>query len=255
MWFRFDACRAAEQLVAIEQNSSDDTTPNAIVSDVSVMEEDELAESGVYRFAKSLFYPPDSETMTHESLTTLHDTATHFHLSKAALGRTLSPRTLHLQGHIRELTVTILIDSGRSHNIIQPRIAEFLNFPIVEISMFSVLVGNSESIQCNGNCPNVSITRKGNIFQIPFYVLPIHGADVVFGVQWLQTLGRFMSDYTVPLIQFSHNDKTVTLTGSTQPTPKHASFAQFSRFMFTDSIEHTHTVSLTTLEPNLKTIN
>ena len=59
VWFRFDACRAAEQLVVIEKNPLDDATPNAGVSDVSIpmiMEDDELAESGVYRFAKSLFH-------------------------------------------------------------------------------------------------------------------------------------------------------------------------------------------------------
>jgi len=50
----------------------------------------------------------------------------HFHLSTAALRGPPSPRTLRVEGRIQELQVTILIDSGGSHNIMQPPIAEFL---------------------------------------------------------------------------------------------------------------------------------
>lgn len=44
----------------------------------------------------------------------------HFQLSQAAFLGTPSPRTLRVQGKIKEMNVTILVDSGSSHNIIQP---------------------------------------------------------------------------------------------------------------------------------------
>jgi len=63
----------------------------------------------------------------------------HFYLSHAALGNSLSLRTLRIHGFIQGLQVTILIDSGSSHNIVQPRVAEFLKLPIeVYPSFFSL---------------------------------------------------------------------------------------------------------------------
>lgn len=84
----------------------------------------------------------------------------------------------------------------------QPRIAEFLNLPIMAITPFSVVVGNGAAIQCSGFCPAVPATLSGHVFPIPFYTLPIHDADPVLGVQWLASLGPFLSDYPVPSIQF-----------------------------------------------------
>ncbi|MCI42493.1 retrotransposon-derived protein PEG10-like, partial [Trifolium medium] len=71
----------------------------------------------------------------------------HFQLSTAALSGPPSPRTLRVEGRINELQVTILIDSGSSHNIMQPRVAEFLQLPIDAIPQFVVTVGNGQTIQ------------------------------------------------------------------------------------------------------------
>jgi hypothetical protein len=48
-----------------------------------------------------------------------------------------SPRTLRFTATILNHSVTILVDSGSSHNIIQPRIASFLHLPIQTLVFFS----------------------------------------------------------------------------------------------------------------------
>lgn len=86
-----------------------------------------------------------------------------------------------------------MLDSGSSHNIMQPGIAAFLSPPIQHIDSFSVMVGNGATLQCEGLCPNVPLAVQQYKFQVPFYLLPNHGADVVLGVQWLQPIDPFMA--------------------------------------------------------------
>ena len=76
-----------------------------------------------------------------------------------------------------------------------------------------MVVGNGTSIQCVGCWKVVSVTKSDQVFYIFFYVLTIHGVGIIFRVQWLQNLGPFLSDYSVPSIQFSYNNKPITLIG------------------------------------------
>lgn len=68
----------------------------------------------------------------------------------AAMAGPPSPKTLRVMGLIQEFSATVLIDSGSSHNIMQPRVAEYLGLSVVSIPSFSVIVGNGSTIQCSG---------------------------------------------------------------------------------------------------------
>lgn len=57
-----------------------------------------------------------------------------FHLSLQAATRQLSLKTLRFPASIKGHFVSILVDTGSSHNIIQPRITHFLSLPIHFIS-------------------------------------------------------------------------------------------------------------------------
>ncbi|KAL0355083.1 UNVERIFIED_CONTAM: Retrovirus-related Pol polyprotein from transposon.6 [Sesamum radiatum] len=168
----------------------------------------------------------------------------HFQLSNAAIAGANSPRVLCLCGFIREHSVTVLIDSGSSHNIIQSRVTEFVGLQVTPTPSFPVLVGNGESLRCSGFCAEVPITLQSHKFSISLYLFPIHGADVLLGVQWLSTLGPFLSDYSVPSIQFYHNGGLITLSGNRSVTPHFASFAHIQRFLHTNSIEALYYLSI-----------
>lgn len=167
-----------------------------------------------------------------------------FQLSLATLSGPPSPRTLRVLGQLLEHRVTVLIDSGSSHNIMQPRVAQFVGLPITALPPFSVLVGNGEAIQCSGFCSQVPLQMASHTFDIPFYVLPIHGANLVLGVQWLQTLGPFLSDYSIPSIQFRFLDKTITITGENAINPTLGTYSQFCRFLVTESASEMMTVTV-----------
>lgn len=158
--------------------------------------------------------------------------AEHFHLSSAAFHGQPSPCTLYVAGKVKELNVNILIDSSSSHNILQPQVVEFLGLPLVAIKSFSIIVGHGNTIQCFRCCPDVPVIMAGQVFPISFHMLPIHGTDLVLGVQWLQTLGIFLFDFSIPSIQFSYQNKLITLIGTTHNTSTHASYSQFCIYIY-----------------------
>lgn len=58
------------------------------------------------------------------------------------------PRTpaLEFQGFLSTAEVSILVDTGSSHNFVHPRIAEKIKLPLTAIRSFHVYVGNGESL-------------------------------------------------------------------------------------------------------------
>jgi predicted aspartyl protease len=56
------------------------------------------------------------------------------------------PQTIILLGHIDHHPLTILIDSGSTHNFIQDRIATQLGLTLEPTQSFQVLVGNGEEL-------------------------------------------------------------------------------------------------------------
>lgn len=81
-------------------------------------------------------------------------------------------------------------------------------------------------------------------FHISFNLLPIQGADVVLGVQWLQTIGPFVSDYTISSMEFYHQGRLITLKGTTNSTLLPTTFHQISRMIHTDAIATFHAISM-----------
>ncbi|XP_076904819.1 uncharacterized protein LOC143560396 [Bidens hawaiensis] len=134
-------------------------------------------------------------------------------LSNAAFFGLISPRTLRLTGKIHGHQVTVLVDSGSTHNIIQPRIASLLQLPTDPIKPFMVMVGNGQHIACKSYCPQVPLILNLLTFEVPFYVLPVEGADIVLGVEWLSTLGPIVADFAVPKLSFTIKGSECVLTG------------------------------------------
>ena len=132
-----------------------------------------------------IFSNPQSPTFSDPELDfsnpETYDT-THINLSFQALSGTPSSNTFKLEGLLGHLSITILIDTGSSHNILQLRLANHLQLCTIPVTPFSVMVGNREQIHCSSLCPNVSVFIQHHNFSIPFYLIPIEGADMVLGM-------------------------------------------------------------------------
>ncbi|GJY86779.1 retrotransposon gag protein [Tanacetum coccineum] len=138
-------------------------------------------------------------------------------LSAAALHGTTCPLAIRITGQINGHTVTVLVDSGSSHDIIKPCLVSLLHFTFDSQPSFPVMIGNGTFLHCTGQCPNINLRLSDTSFSISPYVFPIEGADVVLGMSWLSALGPVKADFSVPQLTFNHLGKEVTLRGESSP--------------------------------------
>lgn len=75
-----------------------------------------------------------------------------------------SPRTsaLIFQGFFGKEEVSILVDTGSTHNFIHPRVVEKLKLPLTHVRPFRVYVGNGESIVCDNVVNNAELRVQGH---------------------------------------------------------------------------------------------
>lgn len=116
-----------------------------------------------------------------------------------------------MQGEINDRSLQILVDGGCSHNFIQTRVARFLGILVTPSAQFFVIVGNGQNLKCVGQCLNVSLTIQGHKFKTDFYVIDLHGADVILGVAWQETLGEIKVNFRESYLKFQLDGKEVFL--------------------------------------------
>ncbi|XP_047979109.1 uncharacterized protein LOC125221028 [Salvia hispanica] len=122
-------------------------------------------------------------------------------------------KSLTLAGKIDSATVEVLIDTGSSHDFLHPKIAEKLHLPLTEIRPFRVYVGNGASLLCSHLCKATRLSLQGIPFSIDLHILPIHGPDVILGMEWLESLGRVTTDFSTKSIEFVKGKELIVLSG------------------------------------------
>ncbi|XP_028237019.1 uncharacterized protein LOC114416356 [Glycine soja] len=125
----------------------------------------------------------------------------------------LAPEALRMVGLMADHRVVLLIDGGNTHNFVQPVLVTQLGLPCRRISPLRVMVGNGQHLDCACICEGVSIMIQDVMFTMDLHVLPIVGANVVLGVQWLKTLGPILTDYGSLRMQFFHQNQLIELKG------------------------------------------
>ncbi|XP_019430040.1 PREDICTED: uncharacterized protein LOC109337515 [Lupinus angustifolius] len=201
--------------------------------------DDESAEMCSLQPTLETILPPYEESSPLDNL----EEFVHFQLSTQTLQGNPSPWILKFQGLIHGQLVHVLIDTGSSHNVMQPRVAQFLRLEILPTPHFPVMVGNGDHIYCTGVCKDTPLQLQQHLFLVPFYLLPIQGADLVLGIEWLQTLGPITSDFAIPSMTFHYDNNPITLIGQNSHSPNLASFNQLSRLSHTDSIAEMFCIS------------
>ena len=109
------------------------------------------------------------------------------------------------------------------------------------------MVGNGHTLDCNMMSFQVPLLIQGPEFTLDLYHLPLCGADIVLGVQWLKLLGPITTNYQTLTMTFIHMGQNITLSAIAPSTPSIASAHQIKRLAQTHSISALFHITTTPL--------
>ncbi|KAF5468876.1 hypothetical protein F2P56_012987 [Juglans regia] len=119
---------------------------------------------------------------------------------------------MRLHGRIGACAVEILVDSGSTHNFLDPLVVQKAKLRIERDSSLQVRVDDGTKVLSRGKGEEV-VRIQGSKFSIPFDVLSLGGCDIVLGVQWLKTLGSIHWCFTKMSMSFRLGKEDVVLQG------------------------------------------
>lgn len=102
-------------------------------------------------------------------------------------------RTMTVKGVLKGRTITILIDSGSTHNFIEPGVVKISGYKVEVTPNLSVIVADGTKLCSKAVCKTFKWEMQGLSFTTKVRVLPIRGCDMVLGILWLSTLGPIYS--------------------------------------------------------------
>ena len=100
-----------------------------------------------------------------------------------------------------------MIDLGSTHNFIHCKVAKELNFFLYPAPECQVMVENGENTKCSGKCHNIKLTMGEYVLNSPMLSIPMGGADVVLGVQWLKSLGMIAFNFQELFLNFFQKER------------------------------------------------
>lgn len=138
-------------------------------------------------------------------------------VSLHALEGSIGARTMRTTAQIKHTPISVLVDSGSTHNFIHPTVARSCGLPTTSYAPLQVMIADGGYLPSKGVCLCVTVQVQGFSFTTDFTVLAIKGCDIVLGTQWLRTLGCIQWDFGQLVMQFSSNDQVYTIVGNGSP--------------------------------------
>lgn len=134
-------------------------------------------------------------------------------ISLYAIIGTNTPQTMKIIGRLGKEAMVVLVDSGSTHNFLDPSLAYKAGLWIMREDCFEVAVANGDIIPCLGRCDNVKIKLQNVPILANFYLLKLGGCDAVLGAQWLQKLGPITWDFKNLIKEFTADGKPCKFVG------------------------------------------
>lgn len=134
-----------------------------------------------------------------------------------------STTTTKMWGTIGKLRVVVMLDSGATHNFVNPRVVTQANLQLQTTTTLDVQLGTGVTVSGVGICRDVDFKVANLGFHADFLILELGNVDVILGVQWLRTLGKCQVDWETHELSFVYKGKKETLYGD--PTIHNCKFS------------------------------
>jgi hypothetical protein len=92
------------------------------------------------------------------------------------------PRSIQLQGAIGGVPVVILVDSGATHNFVDKRLVQKMNWAVDNSTSMCIKLGDGTKAQSVGVCPELNVEVGEVHLAIRAHLFDLGGVDIVLGV-------------------------------------------------------------------------
>ncbi|XP_019267598.1 PREDICTED: uncharacterized protein LOC109244894 [Nicotiana attenuata] len=134
-------------------------------------------------------------------------------ISIHVLNGSLGYRTLRVTGYHSQKPLHILVDTGSSHNFMDPELVERLKCPVRATTPQLVAVANGNMLKVDKVC-KTSWLLQGAEFSAEFLLLPLGSCGVVLGVLWSLTFGDIKMNFRTLTMEFYYKGRKHVLRGS-----------------------------------------
>ena len=124
-----------------------------------------------------------------------------------------SPRTMKLRGSDWGDICGSVIDNGATHNFVSENLIKKLGLTTSSTGSYGVLVAGGVKVHGKGVIEGLELQLPSYTIKTSFLPLELGIADVILGIQWLDTLGEMLVNWKVQQMKFWWEDKWVTLQG------------------------------------------
>ncbi|KAD3640227.1 hypothetical protein E3N88_29450 [Mikania micrantha] len=136
-------------------------------------------------------------------------------------------KTLKFEGTINNIMVSLMVDSGATHNFISRRLVRALGLLVSLFEGLNITLGDEYSVFVNEQCLQLPIIIGSSLFLIDVLVFDMGNLDLIFGMAWLSLLGEVTYDRQHSWMQFTHAGNIVRLQGILLAQPSTAALQKW----------------------------
>ncbi|PKA50156.1 putative mitochondrial protein [Apostasia shenzhenica] len=134
-------------------------------------------------------------------------------------------------GTIKRKAICILIDSGSTHNFLDPSILSLIECEVEPIPLQHVTIANGNKISLTKKVRNFQWLMQGVRFTTDAFLMPLESYHMVLEIQWLSELGVVNWNFKNLKMEFKVNDKQIILYGTRTPFLKMVNEKQLDKAM------------------------
>lgn len=127
-------------------------------------------------------------------------------------------KTMQVFVDVGGVRLTALLDSGSTHNFVDDAAAACACIKLRHRAGLRVAVDNGDRIDSSGSCDNVRIHISGEQFDITCYGLALGSYDMVLGIQWRESLGPILMDFSHRTMAFRRGGRAIMWSATSPAT-------------------------------------